>query len=260
MHATGHPLSRELRFNIIMLSLKVLRHGTVLSSAGLYRLKNQMLSAALSWFSFVPCFTFGGNRLQLKAEAKLLADVSAGLESVRNIGAKNPHTLKRLRDKEELLFVLLENEQSRLWVWLDPWTEAKDSQFGEPSEADLSRLVKKAWFVSTSLAISLATRFHSAKLHMDVRSLLLDDPLRAINDPEGLNILMGREYQGDLTWQLKVCILFRLFYELLIICSISCFGHQSIPSRLSRTFCLHLATTHSSSNMLCVPWKAIAWR
>ncbi|OBT81912.1 hypothetical protein VE02_09422 [Pseudogymnoascus sp. 03VT05] len=203
MHSTGHPLSRELRFNIIMLSLKVLRHGTVLTAAGQYRLKNQMLSAALSWFSFAPCFTFGGNRLQLKAEAKLLSDVAAGLDSVGHIGAKNASTLKRLQDKEVLLFALLENEQSRLRVWLDPFAEGKASQHAEPSEATLARLVNTAWFVSPSLAISLVTRFHSARVHTDVRNLLLADPLRGINDPEGLNILMGREFQSDLKWQLK---------------------------------------------------------
>jgi phosphatidylinositol 4-kinase len=191
MHSTGHPLSRELRFNIVMLSLKVLRHGTVLTAAGQYRLKNQMLSAALSWFSFAPCFTFGGNRLQLKAEAKLLSDVAAGLDSVRHIGAKNASTLKRLQDKEELLFALLENEQSRLRVWLDPFAEGKASHHAEPSEATLVHLVNTAWFVSPSLAISLATRFHSARVQADVRNLLLADPLRGINDPEGL-------------WQLKV--------------------------------------------------------
>ena len=253
-------MSRELRFNIIMLSLKVLRHGTVLTAAGQYRLKNQMLSAALSWFSFAPCFTFGGNRLQLKAEVKLLSDVAAGLDSVRHIGAKNSSTLKRLQDKEELLFALLENEQSRLRVWLDPFAEGKVSHHAEPSEAIIARLVKTAWFVSPSLAISLATRFHSARVHTDVRNLLLADPLKGINDPEGLNILMGGEYQSDLTWQLKVCTFSELSRELLTVCSIYCFGPQSILSRQSRTFCLHLATTHSLFNMLCVLWKAIVLR
>lgn len=231
MHATGHPLSRELRFNIVMLSLKVLRHGTVLTAAGQYRLKSQMLSAALTWFSFAPCFTFGGNRLQLKAEAKLLSDVVVGLESVRHIGAKNASALKRLQDKEELLLALLENEQSRMRVWLDPFAEGKASQHTEPSEAILARLVKTAWFVNPSLAISLATRFHSARLETDVRNMLLADPLRGINDPGALNILMGGEYQRDLTWQLKVCTFSELSRELLTVCSICCIGRQSILSR-----------------------------
>jgi phosphatidylinositol 4-kinase len=53
-HTTGHPLAREVRFQIILFSLKVLTYGTGLDSAASWRLKDQILSAALTWFSFPP--------------------------------------------------------------------------------------------------------------------------------------------------------------------------------------------------------------
>jgi phosphatidylinositol 4-kinase A len=53
-HATGHPLAREVRFQIILFSLKVLTCGTGLDASASWRLKDQILSAALTWFSFPP--------------------------------------------------------------------------------------------------------------------------------------------------------------------------------------------------------------
>lgn len=209
MHSTGHPLARELRFHIILFSLKVLRYGTALTAVGQYRLKDQLLSAALSWFSFAPRFSFGGNRVLLKAETRLLSDVAIGFKSVEFIGSKDPISLKRLQDKEELLLALLENEQSRLKVWLYPLADVQDPQvhnvqLSEPPEAILIRLVKTAWTISSSLAVYLTTRFQSLRLHREVRNLLLNFPAKALEEPEALNILIGTALPTDVTWQLKV--------------------------------------------------------
>lgn len=48
---TGHPLAREIHFHIILFSLKVLRHCGGQSKVGAWKLKDQILSAALAWFS-----------------------------------------------------------------------------------------------------------------------------------------------------------------------------------------------------------------
>jgi phosphatidylinositol 4-kinase A len=209
MHSTGHPLARELRFQIILFSLRVLRYATVVSGIGQCRLKDQILSATLSWFAFAPRFSFGGNRLQLKAETRLLSDVDLGLKNVKFMVPEEPASLKRLRDKEELLFALLENEQSRLKVWLYPLGDVKDQyvhnvQLSEPSEAVGLRLVKTAWAVSPSLAIHLTTRFHSPKLHREVRNHVLNYPSKAIDEPEALSVLISGILPSDVTWQLKV--------------------------------------------------------
>ncbi|KAK6587321.1 hypothetical protein PZA11_000611 [Diplocarpon coronariae] len=81
-HATGHPLAREIRFHIILFALKVLRYSIALPFSARCLLKDRILSAALTWFNFAPCWSFGGNRLQLKAETRLLADVLSALRSV----------------------------------------------------------------------------------------------------------------------------------------------------------------------------------
>jgi phosphatidylinositol 4-kinase len=125
-HSTGHPLAREIRFQVVLFGLKVLRHSTAIDYPSRYRMKDQILSAALSWFRFAPRWSFGGNRLQLKAETRLLADVSAALRNVAITNQKPTPLTKSLQAKEALLQALIESEQVRLAVWLYPLNESRE--------------------------------------------------------------------------------------------------------------------------------------
>jgi phosphatidylinositol 4-kinase len=120
LFASNHPLARELHFRIVSFCLRVLRHCTSLDNVTLWRLKHQILSAALSWFNEAPRWSFGGNRLQLKAEDKILSDVIAALAKVSHVGCNTRWPYTSLQAKQDLLQVLLENERSRLKVWLFP--------------------------------------------------------------------------------------------------------------------------------------------
>lgn len=147
--STGHPLAREIRFQIIIFGLKVLRHSTALDVSSRYLLKDQILSAALSWFKFAPRWSFGGNRLQLKAEVRLLADISLALRNVRMIAQKPTPLLKSLQAKESLLEILIESEQMRLTVWLYPLNEPRETfQVAKQSE------VRHIFFVQGNKLIS----------------------------------------------------------------------------------------------------------
>jgi phosphatidylinositol 4-kinase A len=133
--STSHPLAREIRFQIVLFGLKVLRHSTTLDSAAKCFLKDQILSAALSWFSFAPRWSFGGNRLQLKAEIRLLADVSVALQNTAKTGQKPTVFTKTLQAKESLLQILLESEQTRLNVWLYPLSDSNIPGRGQSSKS-----------------------------------------------------------------------------------------------------------------------------
>jgi phosphatidylinositol 4-kinase len=135
-HSTGHPLAREIRFQVVLFGLKVLRYSTGLAAAGAWRLKNQILTAALSWFSFAPRWSFGGNRLQIKAETQLLFDVAEALHNVASVGAHTKGSLTTLKPKEELLTFLLENEHARLTVWLYPLSSKFDGSAKSGSSRD----------------------------------------------------------------------------------------------------------------------------
>jgi hypothetical protein len=65
-------------------------------------------------------WTFGGNRLQTKAECQIIVDLEAALKAVAHIGSKATKTLHALTPKQDLLLSLLEDELSRLQVWLHP--------------------------------------------------------------------------------------------------------------------------------------------
>lgn len=65
-------------------------------------------------------WSFGGNRLQLKAEDKILDDVASALRDVSGIASQTHGPYKSLHAKQELLQMFIENERSRLKVWLYP--------------------------------------------------------------------------------------------------------------------------------------------
>lgn len=113
------PLARESYFHIILLGLRIAHHCTTISSKTRWRLTDRVLTAALAWFAKAPQWSFGGNRLQIKAETHVLADVQAQIDAIGkvttavDIGAK-------LKAKQDLLSLLVSNELSRLTVWLFP--------------------------------------------------------------------------------------------------------------------------------------------
>lgn len=65
-------------------------------------------------------WSFGGNRLQLKAETHILTDIEAALRTVAHIGSNTAGSLPSLQSKQDLLLMLLDNEHTRLTVWLYP--------------------------------------------------------------------------------------------------------------------------------------------
>ncbi|MCJ1464699.1 phosphatidylinositol-4- kinase [Pseudocyphellaria aurata] len=208
-NSSGHPLARETHFQIILFSLNFLKYCTRLNQAAQWRLKDATLSAALAWFSHQPRWSFGGNRLQIKAEARLMTDVETALRAVTPIGHQNFGTLHSLGSKQELLLLLLDNEKFRLEVWLYPLDHERKHLFTSgnasktPLVANFSTLLRCAWTENPSLAIQLATRFN---LNDDVRWLLLNCPEKALDEPDALQILLGSSLQPDVSFQLKYLI------------------------------------------------------
>ncbi|KAL8848816.1 MAG: hypothetical protein Q9221_006194 [Calogaya cf. arnoldii] len=205
---TGHPLAREIHFQLVLFGLQILRYSNGLDEVFQWRLKDTILSAALRWFSHQPRWSFGGNRLQIKAESRLIADVESALRAVAGIGVKGIGPLLPLSRKQELLLLLLENEQMRLVVWLYPLDHEKRHIFstshpGKVPESQLLAALSTAWMEDSGLAVQLATRFQSLRLTNDVRRLLLMYPEYGLADADALQILLGPSLPGDVHSQLK---------------------------------------------------------
>jgi len=208
-HSTAHPLAREFCFQAVLFGLNILRHCAGLDQTARWNLKDTLLSAALSWFRYTPRWSFGGNRLQIKAEVRLLSDVEAALRAVSPVSAKAVGGLQSLAVKQDLLHMLLEDEQTRLVVWLYPLDHERRNVFSSgnssrlPSRDIIASVLKSAWVEDPSLAIQLTTRFPSPKLASNVRSLLLKYPESAIKEPDALQILIGTSMPADVSVQLK---------------------------------------------------------
>lgn len=74
-------------------------------------------------------WSFGGNRLQIKAETHVLSDIQSYLEAVAKTGTTSEGSLKSLKPKQDLLSLLISNEQTRLMVWLFPLDYGKKHHF-----------------------------------------------------------------------------------------------------------------------------------
>ncbi|RKF82099.1 Phosphatidylinositol 4-kinase STT4 [Golovinomyces cichoracearum] len=208
--ATAHPLAREVRFQIVLLGLNILRNSIGLDDLSRLNFKDLILSAALDWFSHPPCWSYGGNRLQLKAEDILLVNVSDALLMIEKSGENLPASkLKKIQQKESLLQVLIESERQRIGVWLHPFAGPHDvrtsviSNKGFTEKSSLLSLVETAWTESAALAIQLFKRFPSAKVNKDIRNLLLSYPEKAISSPEAVHFLLGDFMPDDISTQHK---------------------------------------------------------
>ncbi|BCR87686.1 1-phosphatidylinositol 4-kinase STT4 [Aspergillus chevalieri] len=204
----GHPLAREIHFRITLFGLKVLKHFNSQDQVASWKLKDQILSAALSWFKHPPRWSFGGNRLQLKAEDKILDDVASALKNVAGIAGQTHGPYKSLHAKQELLQMFIENERSRLKVWLYPLEPERKHFMGPASGGknlaeEAASLLWLAWEENPGLAIQLATRLSSAKLRSDIRWLLLNFSEKALDEANGLEIMFGSSLPPDVSSQLK---------------------------------------------------------
>ncbi|KAJ4272179.1 phosphatidylinositol-4- kinase [Fusarium torreyae] len=208
-----HPMAREIRFQIVLFGLRVLRSSTTLKPAAQWRLKERILTAGLSWFKSSPKWSFGSNLLQMKTEIRLISDILAALQTVSFIGAQTVGNVKSLQAKEQLLDLLLRHEQSRLIVWVNPLNSAANQALAQtanktPTEAALLPLIRTAWWQDPAIAVELATRFPFPRLQRDIRFLLLTMPEKAIFEPEALHLIFGGFLPDDVSQQQLKYLLF----------------------------------------------------
>ncbi len=196
----GHPLLRDIQFRVVLFALRVCKLSTCLNKLSQWKLKDLILSVGLQWFAKPPYWSFGGNRLQLKAEVQVMSDVLAQLQNSRTPILPASATRKDPQQKHMLLEALLASEMTRLSVWLSPLAHA-----GHHAQSDhqISGLVRAAWAEDPALAIQLVTRFPNEQTRRDVRFLLLNQPEKALDNADAIDLLLGEGLSSDLSFQLK---------------------------------------------------------
>ncbi|KAF3924761.1 hypothetical protein AA313_de0210069 [Arthrobotrys entomopaga] len=205
--ASPHPLAREARFQFILFSLQVLKYTPgIMPAATQWKLKEDIFSAALSWFTYQPRWSFGGSRLQLKAESAIMKEVAQAIQSLTAVG--NP-TVKSLELKQELLLLLLENEQARVTTWITPLDAPKKQQPvpgvvpRQVSDHLLVSLLQTAWNENPALAIQMIARFPSKRFETEVRKMMLAYPEKVVKIPEALYYILGDKLPLDVNFQLR---------------------------------------------------------
>ena len=201
MHVQAHPLLREVHFHVVSFALRLLRFSTCFTKLSLWSFKDLIISVGLSWFNAPPAWSFGGSRLQLKAEVQVLQGVRMALQETRHLGKSNSSRRKDAAPRTTLLEILIESEIVRLNVWLYP-VKQEAHQSHHPSALD-SGMARIAWDENADLAVQLLSRFPHESLHREIRSLLLRSPEKAISNAYALESLLGDKLPNDVSFQLK---------------------------------------------------------
>lgn len=196
----GHPLLRDIQFHVVLFSLRVLKSSTCLNKLGQWKLKDLILSVALQWFAKPPYWSFGGNRLQQKAEIQVMQDVLGQLHASRTPILPASVTRKESQQKHDLLEALLSSEIKRLSVWLSPRTQTGHHNQSNP---EITGFIRTAWAEDPALAIQLVTRFPNEQTRRDVRFLLMNQPEKALNEANAVDLLLGDTLSSDISFQLK---------------------------------------------------------
>ncbi|KAN0064997.1 Phosphatidylinositol 4-kinase stt4 [Thecaphora frezii] len=225
-----HPLSREVRFALVAFGFEVLRGSR---SEGLveHQLRDALYRIALAWFAVAPQWSFGSNRLQLRADMQLMSELvdhfridrvradrhltsfPAALSSVRLPGGRPvAEAAQAFEQRRTLLLLLLENEQTHLSVWANPLGDsARGSDYvGEVAkamtEARWPEVVQWAWSTNAAVAVQLGVRFPSKALHQELGRLVRAQPHRVVDVPSALQYVLedhlraARRDETDLRW------------------------------------------------------------
>ncbi|KAF8477229.1 hypothetical protein BDZ91DRAFT_708882 [Kalaharituber pfeilii] len=210
--ATGHPLARETRLQLVVFGLQVLRYsGNTMSPSIQYKMKEHILSGALSWFAYPPCWSFGGNRLQIRSELHAMTDIMSLLTPKSD--DSDASYVKALRPKQDLLIILLENEHARLTTWLFPIDNGRKNSaptfpFKSSTDNSVASLLSTAWLENPRLAIQLMKRFQSPRLSTNIRNLLLQNPSQVVDIPEAIQLILGDGASPDMGLQLQKYLLY----------------------------------------------------
>ncbi|KZO97923.1 atypical/PIKK/PI4K protein kinase [Calocera viscosa TUFC12733] len=213
------PLAREARFSMLLFGFEVLKSSRMDTYTEL-KMREELYGAAFSWFAVRPQWSFGGDRVQIDADIKILQEFSRVIFSD---GIRGDHLTTSLstshpgfcmpgasslaeyavqhKNRNELLRLLVENEIQRLIVWVNPANDLRREQ-DQPATMEKSLLesmwsqsVRTAWKIDPAIAVHMAERFKSPPVHSEILRLVRAHPREAVDIPEALPFMLGDQLQ-----------------------------------------------------------------
>ncbi|KAK4048808.1 phosphatidylinositol-4- kinase [Microbotryomycetes sp. JL201] len=217
-----HQLTRELRMKLVSFGFCVLQ-GSRLETAVEFNLRNKLYDAALSWFATPPGWSYGSNRVQLKADLVAMEELASTVKSdVPTYDLMLTSTLDRTgqlpgrvalksatalhTQRVQLLGALLENEMDRLKLWLNPLMDAKHGPVPSkvaPSESTWKQHVRVAWHQWPDVAVQIPARIKSSGVATEVTRLVKSHPERVQHNPDALSFFVGDGITSDVKPHLR---------------------------------------------------------
>lgn len=179
-----HPFARLGRFELIRFSFNVLNYHIKLGSRSVAHLTELILNASLSWFKVRSSYPYGLNLLKIKADYLILKEVA------RLVSHLDTYRLEKLELSKTLLLFFLDDEISKISVWLNPLDSSDDR--GTYIGNQLSEVhIKRAYSIDPILAINLALRYKIKNLDEMLQKLIANNPLPSLHYPDAVQFFIG---------------------------------------------------------------------
>lgn len=182
--ASLHPYARYCRFELIRFSFDIVNYHGLLGTRSQLYLTELVLDATLSWFKQTAKYPFGTNLLKTKSDSGLLKDVAKLTSTIKTFGQEH------LEHKKILAMFFLDDEISRISVWLNP-LDPSDVRGSFISNKIDGHHIIMAYHIDPVLAINLALRYKIKNLDEILQKLLTQEPLPAMSFPNAVQYLIG---------------------------------------------------------------------
>ncbi|KAF8077714.1 hypothetical protein FPV67DRAFT_1462774 [Lyophyllum atratum] len=220
-----HALAREARFSLLLFGFETLK-SSHLDPHSESLLRESLYSVAFSWFSVRPQWSYGANRVQVDADVKVLAEFLSCLQtdtirdtteisslSPAQLPARGTYYSNRLRNINQPLRLLTENEMTRLAVWANPTNDPKrgGDQIGTVAstmlEASWPSVLRTVWQIDPAIVVHLPERFKSPTVRNEVTKAVRSSPLEVLDVPEALLYFVGDRLDPHVRRDLKYLLL-----------------------------------------------------
>lgn len=198
MEVNLNVLTRELHFKFVSFGLRIAEN--LLNSPLGSRFYNLCVDAGLCWFSGMPNWTYGADKLHVAAEISVMRSLRDKLDSfLLRYPLKVSTTLK-----QKLLIILLNNEMYMLYTWLTPVLHGRNVRMVEPipdSDAASSpitlEMLQVAWNVSPNIVLYAPKRFQNAPLKQMALNFVIANPFTSVKHEVALEYLFEHYPSGE---------------------------------------------------------------
>lgn len=186
-HGSLHPYARFMRFLLVRFGYELLKYHARIGSRSCARITEVIFDSSLSWFQASSHYPFGSNALKIKADYTLLQDVAELVAHTSTLG------LRVLENKRELLLFFLNDEISKINVWLHPTSATSPTKHTAKNSKGKSveEQLRNAYTIDPQLAINLAHRYKIRDLDETLQALIVANPVAALRHADAIQYFIG---------------------------------------------------------------------